>query len=62
MISAKPLSNTDTLGSLGVGPNGTVQLEITSSDPTTPLKPVPQKETYQMPDVITVRVATGLLT
>ena len=49
-----------TLGDLGVGPNGTVQLEIQSADPVNqPIKPVQKRTEYHMPDVITVRVQTG---
>ena len=49
-----------TLGDLGVGSNGTVQLEIQSADPVNqPIKPVQKRTEYHMPDVITVRVQTG---
>ena len=51
-----------TLGDLGVGPNGTVRLEIQSSDPiNSPLKAFKPQQEYHMPDVITVRVQTGQL-
>ncbi len=54
------MGNDMTLGDLGVGPNGTVQLEIQSSDPVNhPIKPVQKRQEYHMPDVITVRVQTG---
>lgn len=57
-VTGKGLDVEMTLNELGVGPNGTVQLEITSSDPGRPIKALPAKK-YQMPDVITVRVPTG---
>ena len=45
---------------LGVGPNGAVQLEISSADPVSaPIKPPKPKPEYVMPDVITVRVERG---
>ncbi|XP_002734642.2 IQ motif and ubiquitin-like domain-containing protein [Saccoglossus kowalevskii] len=57
MYDGKSMGNDTTLGELGVGPNATVQLEITSADPlNTPLKPLRPKPEYVMPDVITVRV------
>ncbi|XP_071807363.1 IQ motif and ubiquitin-like domain-containing protein [Asterias amurensis] len=46
-----------TLHDLGVGPNGAVQMEISSADPVTnPLKSLKPKPSYIMPDVITVKV------
>lgn len=54
------MPDSTTLADLGVGPNGTVQLEMQSADPTnTPLKPYRPRQEYHMPDVITVRVITG---
>ena len=56
----KNMSDETTLGDLGVGPNGTIQLEIQSADPVNhPIKPVQRRTEYHMPDVITVRVQTG---
>ena len=50
-----------TLADLGVGPNGTVQLEMQSADPiNTPIRAFKRRQNYVMPDVITVRVETGL--
>lgn len=52
-------SNHTTLRELGVGPNGTVQLEMQSADPVnTPIKAFRPRQEYIMPDVITVRVLT----
>lgn len=49
-----------TLADLGVGPNGTIQLEMQSADPVnTPIKTYRPRQEYHMPDVITVRVQTG---
>ncbi|XP_055790599.1 IQ and ubiquitin-like domain-containing protein [Salvelinus fontinalis] len=48
-----------TLIELGVQPHGTIQLEMTSSDPENhPIRPVKPQQDYNMPDVITVRVQT----
>ncbi|XP_059171767.1 IQ and ubiquitin-like domain-containing protein [Physella acuta] len=59
LFDGKDLSSTVTLAELGVGPNGTVQLEIQSADPlNAPLKPYRPHQEYHMPDVITVRVVT----
>ncbi|CAL1532090.1 unnamed protein product [Lymnaea stagnalis] len=59
IFDGKSMANTTTLADLGVGPNGTVQLEIQSADPVnTPLKPYRPRQEYHMPDVITVRVMT----
>ncbi|XP_067933394.1 IQ motif and ubiquitin-like domain-containing protein, partial [Watersipora subatra] len=53
------VENEKTLAELGVGPNGTVQLEMQSADPiNTPIKAFRPKQKYVMPDVITVRVET----
>lgn len=55
------MENDKTLSDLGVGPNGTVQLEMQSADPVnTPIKAFKPRQEYVMPDVITVRVETGL--
>ena len=52
-----------TLGELGVGPNGTIQLEMQSVDPiNTPIKRFKPRQEYHMPDVITVRVPAGQAT
>ena len=49
-----------TLHDLGVGPNGAVQMEISSADPVAnPLKSLKPKPSYIMPDVITVKVQRG---
>lgn len=54
------IENEKTLAELGVGPNGTVQLEMQSADPVnTPIKAFRPRQEYMMPDVITVRVETG---
>lgn len=56
----KPVGDDQTLIDLGVQPHGTVQLEMTSADPDThPLRPVKPQQ-YNMADVITVRVQTGV--
>ena len=45
---------------LGVQPHGTIQLEMSSTDPEYhPIRPVKPQQEYNMPDVITVRVQTG---
>ena len=49
-----------TLASIGVGPNGAVQLEISSSDPVNvPLRAPKPKPEYNMPDIITTRIERG---
>ena len=54
------MDNKLTLMELGVGPNGTIQLEMQSADPVnTPIKAIRPRQEYHMPDVITVRVASG---
>ena len=54
------MTDTTTLADLGVGPNGTIQLEMQSADPVnTPIKAYRPRQEYHMPDVITVRVQTG---
>ena len=58
--SGKTVTDTTTLADLGVGPNGTIQLEMQSADPVnTPIKAYRPRQEYHMPDVITVRVQTG---
>ncbi|KAK3734124.1 hypothetical protein RRG08_000036 [Elysia crispata] len=58
-FDGKGMSDSTTLADLGVGPNGTVQLELQSADPiNNPLKPYRPRQEYHMPDVITVRVVT----
>lgn len=54
------MTDATTLADLGVGPNGTIQLELQSADPVnTPIKAYRPRQEYHMPDVITVRVQTG---
>ena len=60
-LTGKSTSDTSTLGDLGVVPNGTVQLELHSSDPVNhPIKLFRPRQEYHMPDVITVRIHIGL--
>jgi len=57
IFDGQQVSNDVPIGELGVGPNGTVQLEIQSADPINqPIRPFKPKQEYTMPDVITVRV------
>jgi hypothetical protein len=57
LITGKQANDNLTLADLGVGPNGTVQLELQSTDPVnTPIKTYRPKQEYHMPDVITVRI------
>jgi len=50
-----------TLGDLGVVPNGTIQLQLQSTDPVNhPLQLIRPRQEYHMPDVITVRIHIGL--
>ncbi|XP_050413811.2 IQ and ubiquitin-like domain-containing protein [Patella vulgata] len=57
MFDGKVLPDDTILANLGVGPNGTVQLEMQSADPvSTPIKPYRPRQEYHMPDVITVKV------
>ncbi|XP_071961222.1 IQ motif and ubiquitin-like domain-containing protein [Antedon mediterranea] len=57
MYDGNGVDNNVTLADLGVGPNGAVQMEISSSDPVNnPLKQLKPKPEYIMPDVITVKV------
>ncbi|KAK7101379.1 IQ motif and ubiquitin-like domain-containing protein [Littorina saxatilis] len=59
MFDGKTMSDATTLADLGVGPNGTVQLEMQSADPVNnPIRSYRPRQEYQMPDVITVRVQT----
>lgn len=59
MFDGKPMSDSTRLADLGVGPNGTVQLELQSADPVNnPIRSFRSRPDYQMPDVITVRVQT----
>lgn len=59
MFDGKSMTDTTTLADLGVGPNGTIQLELQSADPVnTPIKAYRPRQEYHMPDVITVRVPT----
>ena len=51
-----------TLMDLGVQPNGTTQLELSSTDPLNhPVRPAKPQQDYNMPDVITVRVQQGMM-
>lgn len=60
MFDGKQANDSSTLADLGVGPNGTVQLELQSTDPVnTPIKTYRPKQEYHMPDVITVRIQGG---
>ncbi|XP_072050656.1 IQ motif and ubiquitin-like domain-containing protein [Amphiura filiformis] len=57
MFDGSSIKDDMSLLDLGVGPNGAVQLEISSADPiSAPIKPPKPKPEYVMPDVITVRV------
>ncbi|XP_041350379.1 IQ and ubiquitin-like domain-containing protein isoform X2 [Gigantopelta aegis] len=57
MHDGKGMADDTTLADLGVGPNGTVQLELQSADPVNmPIKAYRPRQEYHMPDVITVRV------
>nr|XP_046210872.1 IQ and ubiquitin-like domain-containing protein [Oncorhynchus gorbuscha] len=57
--SGRMVEDHRTLIELGVQPHGTIQLEMTSSDPENhPIRPVKPQQDYNMPDVITVRVQT----
>ncbi|XP_034306877.2 IQ motif and ubiquitin-like domain-containing protein isoform X1 [Magallana gigas] len=59
MFDGKSVDENTTLADLGVGPNGTIQLEMQSADPVnTPIKTYRPRQEYHMPDVITVRVQT----
>ncbi|KAK7499622.1 hypothetical protein BaRGS_00009274, partial [Batillaria attramentaria] len=59
MFDGKSMTDKTTLADLGVGPNGTVQLEMQSADPVNnPIRSYRPRQEYQMPDVITVRVQT----
>ncbi|CAB1323482.1 unnamed protein product [Coregonus sp. 'balchen'] len=58
-LSGRMVEDHRTLIELGVQPHGTIQLEMTSSDPENhPIRPVKPQQDYNMPDVITVRVQT----
>ncbi|XP_074644757.1 IQ motif and ubiquitin-like domain-containing protein isoform X2 [Tubulanus polymorphus] len=59
MFGGRNMENGITLADLGVGPNGTVQLEMQSADPVnTPIQGYRPRQEYHMPDVISVRVQT----
>ena len=59
-FAGKPLSETITLKELDVQPNGTIRLEVTSSNPEqVPLKSSPTREQPGTSDVITVRLIKG---
>ncbi|ESP01005.1 hypothetical protein LOTGIDRAFT_52457, partial [Lottia gigantea] len=60
MFDGKTLPDETILADLGVGPNGTVQLEMQSADPlSTPIKPYKPRQEYHMPDIITVKIEAG---
>ena len=60
LCDGNKLDNSSTVSDLGVGPNGTIQLELQSSDPVNqPIKILKPRQEYTMPDVITVRVVNG---
>ena len=60
MCDGNKLENNSTVADLGVGPNGTIQLELQSGDPVNlPIKILKPRQEYTMPDVITVRVQSG---
>lgn len=60
ILTGGAIDDTMKLGDLGVGPNGTIQLEMQSVDPVnTPIKRFKPRQEYHMPDVITVRVPAG---
>ncbi|XP_064632189.1 IQ motif and ubiquitin-like domain-containing protein isoform X2 [Lineus longissimus] len=57
IFEGRNISNTMRLADLGVGPNGTIQLELSSVDPVnSPLKQYRPRQEYHMPDVISVKV------
>jgi hypothetical protein len=59
--SGRNITNLTNLADLGVGPNGTIQLELTSVDPiSSPLKQYRPRQEYHMPDVISVKVQGGM--
>ncbi|XP_078536965.1 IQ motif and ubiquitin-like domain-containing protein [Lissotriton helveticus] len=59
MFHGKLVQDTETLMDLGVRPHGTIQLEMSSTDPDSfPIKAVKPHHDYNMPDVITVKVQT----
>ena len=61
MCEGNKLDNNSTVADLGVGPNGTIQLELQSGDPVNqPIKILKPRQEYTMPDVITVRVPSGM--
>uniref|UniRef100_W5NFY4 IQ motif and ubiquitin domain containing n=1 Tax=Lepisosteus oculatus TaxID=7918 RepID=W5NFY4_LEPOC len=56
-FNGKAVEDSKTLIDLGVQPHGTIQLEMSSSDPENyPIKPLKPQQEYNMPDVITVGV------
>ncbi|XP_043944700.1 IQ and ubiquitin-like domain-containing protein [Protopterus annectens] len=59
MFNGKMVDDSETLLRLGVRPHGTIQLEMSSTDPENyPIKSLKLQQEYNMPDVITVRVQT----
>ncbi|XP_071484963.1 IQ motif and ubiquitin-like domain-containing protein [Diadema antillarum] len=57
MFDGSNVDSEATLAAIGVGPNGAVQLEISSSDPVNvPLRAPKPKPEYNMPDIITTRI------
>ncbi|XP_069485205.1 IQ motif and ubiquitin-like domain-containing protein [Ambystoma mexicanum] len=59
MFEGKIVQDTSTLMDLGVRPQGTIQLEMLSTDQDNyPIKAMKPQHEYNMPDVITVKVQT----
>ncbi|KAF0040444.1 hypothetical protein F2P81_006342 [Scophthalmus maximus] len=59
-LDGRVVAENQSLMELGVQPNSSTRLEMSSIDPTThPLRPLHPPEHDNMPDVITVRVKTG---
>ena len=60
VFAGRAVEEQQSLMELGVRPQGSTRMEMSSSDPTThPLRPLRPPEHDNMPDVITVRVQTG---
>lgn len=61
VVSGTVVEEQQSLMELGVRPHGSTRLEMSSTDPTNhPLRPIRPPEHDNMPDVITVRVQTGM--
>lgn len=62
-FSGRVVEEQQSLMELGVRPHGSTRMEMSSTDPAThPLRPLRPPEHDNMPDVITVRVQTGVNT